>query len=46
MIFFLQKTGQQLLTMLGVLFIATVVFKSHYHSFEKEPKEKREKKII
>jgi hypothetical protein len=39
MIFFLQKTGQQLLTLLAVLFIAAIVFKSHYSSFEKELKE-------
>ena len=36
MIFFLQKTGQQLLSMLAVLFIAGIVFNSHYYSFEKE----------
>ena len=39
MIFFLQKTGQQLLSMLAVLFIAGIVFNSHYYSFEKELKE-------
>jgi hypothetical protein len=36
MIFFLQKTGQQLLTMLAVFFIAAIVLNSHYYSFEKE----------
>ena len=39
MIFFLQKTGQQLLTMMAVLFIAAIVFWSHYYSFEKVLKE-------
>jgi hypothetical protein len=39
MIFFLGKTGQQLLTMLAVLFIAGVIFKSHYYSFERVLKE-------
>ncbi len=35
MLFFLQKTNQQLLSMLAVIFIAAAVFKSHYYSFEK-----------
>ena len=36
MIFFLQKTGQLLLTMLGILLTAVSIFKSHYYSFEKQ----------
>jgi hypothetical protein len=31
LIFFLQKTGMKLLTMLGILLTAIVVFKSYYH---------------
>jgi ABC-2 type transport system ATP-binding protein len=37
MIFFMQKSGQQLLTMLFILLVAVSVFKSHYFSFEREP---------
>jgi len=36
MIFFIQKTGLRLLTLSGILLAATVVFKSYYHSFERE----------
>jgi hypothetical protein len=36
MIFFLQKTGLKLLTMLGICFTAVTIFKSYYYSFEKE----------
>lgn len=36
MIFFLQKTGLKLLTMLGICFTAVIIFKSYYYSFEKE----------
>lgn len=39
MLFFLQKTNQQLTGMLSVLSIAAMVFNSHYYSFEKELKE-------
>lgn len=36
MIFFLQKTELKLLTLSGIVLCATVVFKSYYHSFERE----------
>lgn len=36
MMFFLQKTGWQLLSMLSVLLTATAVFKTYYYSFERE----------
>ncbi|MEP7143348.1 MAG: hypothetical protein ABI707_10780 [Ferruginibacter sp.] len=36
MIFFLQKTGLQLLTMLVILLTATIVFKKSYYNFEKQ----------
>lgn len=39
MLFFLQKTNQQLIGVIAVLSIATMVFNSHYYSFEKELKE-------
>jgi hypothetical protein len=38
MIFFLEKSGQQLLSLLAILFIAAIVFKGHYYSFEQEVK--------
>jgi len=36
MIFFLQKTGLRLLTLIGILSAAIIAFKSYYYSFEKE----------
>ncbi len=35
-IFFLQKSGEQLLLMLGILAAGAAVFRTHYYSFEKE----------
>ncbi len=36
MIFFLQKSGYHIATMLAILLLAGAVFKAHYFSFEKE----------